>query len=192
MKRRKNQHTTFTVTKKGYAMQEVDAYVDQCKKIEQAQLDQRERIVALVSEVNSLKEELLAYKAKEGQIAEAIISATDRADKIKGEMRLRYAMELDRLDNFRKKWTGAYNELKARYGFDSDALNAESVAVSTRIEIEKVLSRDFSLSIGQAENEAERAFKQEAERLSAGSKELKNKLLEAMKRSKTVACSFDE
>ena len=180
------------MTKKGYAMQEVDAYVDQCKKIEQAQLDQRERIVALVSEVNSLKEELLAYKAKEGQIAEAIISATDRADKIKGEMRLRYAMELDRLDNFRKKWTGAYNELKARYGFDSDALNAESVAVSTRIEIEKVLSRDFSLSIGQAENEAERAFKQEAERLSAGSKELKNKLLEAMKRSKTVACSFDE
>ncbi|MBR2956259.1 MAG: DivIVA domain-containing protein [Clostridia bacterium] len=192
MKRRKNQHTTFTVTKKGYSMQEVDAYVDQCKKIEQAQLDQRERIVALVSEVNSLKEELLAYKAKEGQIAEAIISATDRADKIKGEMRLRYAMELDRLDNFRKKWTGVYNELKARYGFDSDALNAESVAVSTRIEIEKVLSRDFSLSIGQAENEAERAFKQEAERLSAGSNELKNKLLEAMKRSKTVACSFDE
>ena len=48
------------------------------------------------------------------------------------------------------------------------------------------------MSIGQAENEAERAFKQEAERLSAGSKELKNKLLEAMKRSKTVACSFDE
>lgn len=180
--KRKSAESPFTVAKKGYSIAEVDAYLEECKQAEKAQLELRERIVELVSEINLLKEKLNEYKSKEGQIAEAIISANERADKIKGDMRLRYAMELDRLDNFRRKWTGAYNELKLRYGFDSDALNMESVAVSTRIEIERTLQRDFSLSKGDTESQVEGAFKKEVERLSSGASDLKDKLIGAMKK----------
>ena len=187
MKRKEKVHTKFSVEKKGYSIQEVDAYVEECKQIEKAQLDQRERIVELVSEINSLTARLNEYKLKEGQIAEAIISANDRADKIKGDMRLRYAMELDRLDNFRRKWTGVYNEMKSRYAFDSDALNMESVAVSTRLEIERTLQRDFSLAKGDGESEVEGVFKSEVDRLSSGATDLKEKLLGAMKRGSVAA-----
>ena len=180
--KRKSVQSPFTVAKKGYSIAEVDAYLEECKQAEKAQLELRERIVELVSEINLLKEKLNEYKSKEGQIAEAIISANERADNIKGDMRRRYAMELDRLDNFRRKWTGAYNELKLRYGFDSDALNMESVAVSTRIEIERTLQRDFSLSKGGTESQVEGAFKKEVERLSSGASDLKDKLIGAMKK----------
>ena len=181
----------FTTERKGYSKSEVELFlVEEGERNESIHKEQRERIDMLVEENKTLKKALQEYKNKENKIAEAIITAKENADKMTAEIKLRYMMELDRLNLFRAKWTGVYEELKERYGFDGDALNVESVAISTKLEIERFLQRDFSLSKGE-DMTAEESFRLEAERLSnlpTGLDELKNKLIEAMK-DKEVASS---
>ena len=181
----------FTTERKGYSKSEVELFLaEEGERNESIHKEQRERIDMLVEENKTLKKALQEYKNKENKIAEAIITAKENADKMTAEIKLRYMMELDRLNLFRAKWTGVYEELKERYGFDGDALNVESVAISTKLEIERFLQRDFSLSKGE-DMTAEESFRLEAERLSnlpTGLDELKNKLIEAMK-DKEVASS---
>lgn len=182
----------FKVTRKGYDIAEVDNFLNlEADKNEKIHAQQRERIVELVGEISDLKRQLKEYRDRDGQISSAIISATEKAEKMTAELRFRYALEMDRLSLFRAKWTGVYQEMKERYGFQEDALNVESVAVSTRLEIERFLSRDFSLAKGDDIGEAEASFKGEIERLSAHDSavsDLKYKLLDALSK-KDVACN---
>lgn len=182
----------FKVTRKGYDIAEVDNFLNlEADKNEKIHAQQRERIVELVNEISDLKRQLKEYREREGQISSAIISATEKAEKMTADLKFRYAMEMDRLSLFRAKWTGVYQEMKERYGFQEDALNVESVAVSTRLEIERFLSRDFSLAKGDDVSESEETFKSEVERLSQRDSavcDLKEKLLEALSK-KDVACN---
>lgn len=192
--KKKEQSLQFSIERKGYNRKEVEEFLtDATAKAEQTHSELRMRVDALIEENNRLKEKVNEYKRKEDKIAEAIISAKENADKMTADIKLRYMMELDRLNLFRAKWTGVYDELKERYGFDGDALNVESVVVSTKLEIERFLQRDFSLSKGSEDMSAEESFRLEAERLSrlpSGVNDLKNKLVEAMKKDK-VASSID-
>ena len=116
MKKSKKQDM-FTVERKGYSQREVEDYI--LKEIEKNEIihsEQRARIEELLEEIDGLKKVVDDYKAKEDKIAEALIVASEKADKMTADIKLRYAMELDRLNMFRAKWTGAYNELKERYG----------------------------------------------------------------------------
>ena len=182
----------FKVTRKGYDVEEVDNYLAiETDKNEKIHAQQRERIVELVNEISDLKRQLKEYRDREGQISSAIISATEKAEKMTADLKFRYAMEMDRLSLFRAKWTGVYQEMKERYGFQEDALNVESVAVSTRLEIERFLSRDFSLAKGDDVSESVETFKSEVERLSQRDSavcDLKEKLLDALSK-KDVACN---
>ena len=190
MKKSKKQDM-FTVERKGYSQREVEDYI--LKEIEKNEIihsEQRARIEELLEEIDGLKKVVDDYKAKEDKIAEALIVASEKADKMTADIKLRYAMELDRLNLFRAKWTGAYNELKERYGFDGDALNMESVAISTKLEIERFLQRDFSLSKGEELSPQEETFRLETERLSSlsnGIEDLKNKLLDSIKKDNVAS-----
>ena len=185
----------FTVERKGYNQNEVDEFLKSEKeKAEETHRQLRERVDQLLKENEALKEWVDGYKKKEDKIAEAIITAEENADKMTAEIKLRYMMELDRLNKFRAKWTGVYDELKERYGFDGDALNVESVVVSTKLEIERFLQRDFSLSKGAKDMSAEESFRLETERLSkisSGVNDLRDKLVEAMKKEKVASSLVD-
>lgn len=185
----------FTVERKGYSQNEVDEFLKSEKeKTEETHRQLRERVDQLLKENETLKERVDGYKKREDKIAEAIITAEENADKMTAEIKLRYMMELDRLNKFRAKWTGVYDELKERYGFDGDALNVESVVVSTKLEIERFLQRDFSLSKGAKDMSAEESFRLETERLSkisSGVNDLRDKLIEAMKNEKVASSIVD-
>lgn len=192
---KKKEQNMFTVEKKGYSQKEVDEFIKTTTaRSEEIHGELRGRIEGLIEENKRLKETVQGYKAKEEKIAEAIITAKENADKMTLDIKLRYMMELERLNMFRAKWTGVYEELKERYGFDGDALNVESVALSTKLEIERFLQRDFSLSKGGDNMSAEESFRLEADRLSRlpnGVNDLKAKLASAMKKEK-VASSVEE
>ena len=185
----------FTVERKGYSQNEVDEFLkSEREKTEEIHSQLRERVDQLLKENEALKEWVDGYKKREDKIAEAIITAEENADKMTAEIKLRYMMELDRLNKFRAKWTGVYDELKERYGFDGDALNVESVVVSTKLEIERFLQRDFSLSKGAKDMSAEESFRLETERLSkisSGVNDLRDKLVEAMKKEKVASSIVD-
>ncbi|MBO5777630.1 MAG: DivIVA domain-containing protein [Clostridia bacterium] len=193
--KKQNNNQRFKIERKGYNTKEVEEYlVVESERNETVHREQRERIDALINENQQLKKVVDEYKSREDKIAEAIIVARENADKMTAEIKLRYMMELDRLKLFRAKWTGVYEELKERYGFDGDALNVESVAISTKLEIERFLQRDFSLSKGVQDMSAEESFRLESERLShipSAVNDLKMKLVEAMKRENVAVSTTD-
>ena len=183
MKKKNKMQPRFALVRRGYDVDSVEAYISlEREKADRAGLEQKERIRVLKAQCDRLNEELSVYRDREEQIKGALLAAGEQAEKTVLDIKLRYAMELERLKLFRAKWTGAYEEIKKRYNFSKDALNMESVAVSVKLELERFLAQDFSLDRGGRAGEEEEAFKAEAERLSEEDgqvKELKRQLLKA-------------
>lgn len=166
MKKNIKKVARFSLKRRGYDIAEVEKFItDERERSDEVQLNQRERINGLAEENKRLLDELAVYKEKEEQIKNAFITATQNADKLTADVKARYAEELERLRLFRAKWIGAYEQLKDRYHFDKDALNMESVAVSTQLELQRFLSQDFSLNKGGGTSEMEDYFRSEVERL---------------------------
>lgn len=186
MKKKNKMQPRFALVRRGYDVDSVEAYISlEREKADRAGLEQKERIRVLKAQCDRLNEELSVYRDREEQIKGALLAAGEQAEKTVLDIKLRYAMELERLKLFRAKWTGAYEEIKKRYNFSKDALNMESVAVSVKLELERFLAQDFSLDRGGPAGEEEEAFKAEAERLSEEDgqvKELKRQLLKAAER----------
>ena len=186
MKKKNKLQPRFALVRRGYDVDSVEAYISlEREKADRAGLEQKERIRVLKAQCDRLSEELSVYRDREEQIKGALLAAGEQAEKTVLDIKLRYAMELERLKLFRAKWTGAYEEIKKRYNFSKDALNMESVAVSVKLELERFLAQDFSLDRGGSAGEEEEAFKAEAERLSEEDgqvKELKRQLLRAAER----------
>ena len=186
MKKKNKMQPRFALVRRGYDVDSVEAYISlEREKTDRAGLEQKERIRVLKAQCDRLSEELSVYRDREEQIKGALLAAGEQAEKTVLDIKLRYAMELERLKLFRAKWTGAYEEIKKRYNFSRDALNMESVAVSVKLELERFLAQDFSLDRGGSAGEEEEAFKAEAERLSEEDgqvKELKRQLLKAAER----------
>lgn len=186
MKKKNKMQPRFALVRRGYDVDSVEAYISlEREKADRAGLEQKERIRVLKAQCDRLSEELSVYRDREEQIKGALLAAGEQAEKTVLDIKLRYAMELERLKLFRAKWTGAYEEIKKRYNFSKDALNMESVAVSVKLELERFLAQDFSLDRGGSAGEEEEAFKAEAERLSEEDgqvKELKRQLLRAAER----------
>lgn len=172
---RSKRTSRFALRRKGYDTGEVDAYLAAEKaKTDEVQLTLRERVVALDKQCDALRDEVTKLKSREDQIKLAIVAATENADKMSADVKARYRAELDRLQLFRAKWTGAYEQLKERYHFDKDALNMESVAVSTALELQKFLAQDFSLAKGAEADDMEKYFLSEVERLTKQQLETQN------------------
>ena len=186
MKKKNKMQPRFAIVRRGYDVESVEAYISlEREKADRAGLEQKERIRVLKAQCDRLSEELDVYRGREEQIKSALITASEQAEKTVLDVKLRYAMELERLKLFRAKWTGAYEEIKQRYGFAKDTLNMESVAVSVKLELERFLAHDFSLDKGIPAEDTEEAFKEEAERLSEedeGVRELREKLVQAAAR----------
>ena len=156
----------FPLSRKGYDREAVDGFIalEQAKN-DELQLEQRERINALKQENDALKLQVETLKGREEQIKLALVTATENANRLSQDVKLRYKQELDRLRLFRAKWENAYEQMKERYHFDKDALNVESVAVSVEIELKKFLAQDFSLNNNATRAVMEEHFRREAERL---------------------------
>ena len=144
---KKNKNARFEMRRRGYDVSEVENYIIEMQsKNDTALIEQKERIAALKQENESLTKEVAALRAQENQIKLTLMSATHTAEKLDEDLKMRYSAELKRLQLFRAKWTNAYEEIKERYNFSKDALNMESVAVQTELELAKFLRQNFSLA----------------------------------------------
>lgn len=182
-KKKAKSELRFARVRRGYDIEAVEAYITlESKRAQAVESEQRERIITMARQIEEQNQEIARLESREDQIKSAIVSATEKANKMTAELQLKYGMELERLNLFRAKWIGVYDELKERYHFDKDALNMESAAISAKIEIERFLSRDFALDKGEILSEPEKQFKSEAERLAksdSGVIDLRDKLIAA-------------
>lgn len=170
----------FTVSRRGYDAAEVDGRIKELEDEIKSLSAQMELVDGLKEENDRLRGELNDMKTKESEIKKVLAVATEKANDIKTDVRLQYALEIERLKIFQAKWTNAYEEIKERYHFDKDALSMEGVVTDTALQLEQLMYKDFGIKLSPTGDEAEQQFKAEAERLEISQDEI-NKLVEKLK-----------
>ncbi|MDR3217038.1 MAG: hypothetical protein LBT55_06445 [Clostridiaceae bacterium] len=178
----------FNITKKGYSVPEVEDYIKREKnKTDAAAMEAQKNREILLQENRTLCVEVKNLQKREDEIKTSLLAATEKSNEMMLDLKLQYALEIERLKIFQAKWTNAYEELKERYHFESDVLSMENVVVNTAHELEKLLTSDFGLQRRDNGGDAERQFKSESQRLMEQSPEMK-KLVEKLKAEiKTVS-----
>ena len=167
--------TTEGVLKKGfgYTARSTDEYVKRQKEYAESRMEeQRARIESLVDELGKKQQTIDSYREREQSVQDVLIVAAEKADEIETELKLQYAMEIERLKLFQAKWTEAYDVLKQRYGFEKDALNMEAVITQTSLELERKLNKDFGIKLTPGAGGPESQFKEESKRLQTDEDEL--------------------
>ena len=81
----------FPLSRKGYDREAVDGFIalEQAKN-DELQLEQRERINALKQENDALKLQVETLKGREEQIKLALVTATENANRLSQDVKLRY------------------------------------------------------------------------------------------------------
>ena len=136
----------FDKERKGYNREQVDEYVFALKNEYENKLsEQKNRIFALKNKLVQNEKELAVFKEKTNAIANALVSATEKADEIEKLAVARYREEIAELKAFHEKWQAHYNKLLEKYPSD-ETLKAESefndamdkILSGDRAEIEKI------------------------------------------------------
>jgi hypothetical protein len=134
--------------------------------------EQKQVIDELKLSLKTAENQLFIYKCKEDDIAKALISATEKAEEMEIDLKLQYAMEIERLKIFQAKWTNAYDELKEKYHFEKDSCTMEALVADTSRELQRLLHKDFGIALSTVVSAPEAQFKSELDRLSSNDKEL--------------------
>lgn len=195
----KKESLKFSLTRRGYDRKEVDSYIEKLDERNTKQiLEYQKGFLDLKSHCASLESELKDMKKKEDDIKQSLFAANDKANELKIDLKIQYAMEIERLKLFQAKWTNCYEELKERYKFDKDALNMESIVAQTAVEIETMLNRDFRIPTEGKGGEIEKQFKNEVKRLNMDDEEMsllfdkmKSELIELKEKKERKIASDD-
>ncbi len=95
----------FNLDKKGYNPEEVDEYINKlCLKYEEKLSEQKDRVVALKSEVDSLNKKLAGYVDKDEQISKALLFAVEKAEQIENNAKNVYNLEIKRVNALYARW----------------------------------------------------------------------------------------
>lgn len=166
MKKTKIQKTRFGIEKNGYNIDEVEDFLNnENEKKSSIFSEQKNKIAELKAKVYYLENQIKEFKEKENDIKNSLLLANEKAEEMTSNLKIQCLLEIERLKLFQAKWTNAYEELKERYHFSKDALNMESIVISTQTELENMLAKDFSLTKTSACNEIEKQFKNEVQRI---------------------------
>lgn len=95
----------FSIDKKGYNIQEVDEYINKMYlKYEDKLSEQKDRVIALKNEVDSLNNKLTNYVNKDDQISKALIFAVEKAEQIENNARNIFNLEIKRVNALYSRW----------------------------------------------------------------------------------------
>lgn len=178
MKKKKEEQ--FKMCFKGYNKQDVENCINGLNGEIQSMREQVEVCRGVKEENDRLQIENENLKKKENEINQVLSIALEKANAIKTDAKLQYALEIERLKIFQAKWTNAYEKLKEQYNFDKDSLTLEGVITDVSLKLEQALYKDFGINLTPTGDEAERQFKEEVNRLEISQDEI-NKLVEKLK-----------
>ena len=104
--------------------------------------EQAERIAELKKQNAELTAKLDECAKREREISDAIVANKKKCDEIMTEVKVKYALECERLAAFRKKWTDA-----ARYGYLKEGYEkTDRVLKECQAELERSFADDFGIT----------------------------------------------
>lgn len=85
------------------------------KRYEELISEQKNKIIELAKENTNLRAELESYRQKEKLVYQTLESAEKRAEQVRELAQEEYALEVERLKKFFKKWNDYFEELEQKY-----------------------------------------------------------------------------
>lgn len=126
----------FDLDKHGYNTTQVDKYINNLTlKYEEKLAEQKDRLVALKSELDMARASLNEYKDKDQQISRALVMAVEKAEQIENTSKRIYGLEIKRVRLLYNRWEVLLEEIERRY---------PNLATTGKT---KILLKDFKQSI---------------------------------------------
>ena len=136
----------FSITKKGYSIDEVDGFINKLLQLTEDKLtESSNRINELKNEVRTLTLEKNEYKAKENSISNALTEALKKAEEIENVAKARYAMEINRLALFRRRFSEYLSSISDQTPVDVAISEFENGVKELESELKQVMQQEFNL-----------------------------------------------
>lgn len=136
----------FSIVKKGYDKNEVDRFIfDMHSRNEDVLREQRDRIDSLKKENEKLKNIINGFKERENCVSEALLSAVNKAKEVEDSVKVKFAMECERIRVFQTKWTGYVEKAKAEIEPPESAKTLNSALESIKKELFKRMENDLNI-----------------------------------------------
>lgn len=136
----------FSIVKKGYSIDEVEGFITKLLQLTEDRLtEQSKRINDLKGEIRSLSAEKSELKAREVSVSQALTEALRRADEIERAAEARYAIELNRLRLFRKRFAEYLTKISDQTPVNVAIEEFENNVKALEKELTEVMKNEFNL-----------------------------------------------
>lgn len=142
-------------------------------------------IETLKAENAALRTEISKYTERERRISDALGLAEEKAVEYREEARIRFELEMERLDNYRKKWTGYVNNLESAERLGEEIIETHKKLKECRLELERIIDSDFPTKTPEQiryEEERERLGAEEADDVKLNDFEIKDLIEQLLKK----------
>lgn len=138
----------FRTKLRGYDKKEVDEYLLAITSSYEERLkEQADRIDELKAECAVLKGENDAFCEREKSVSKALLAASEKAEEIEAAAKVRYSLEIQRLNSFRDKWTDYLAKISADKAISADVKRFTTFLEDLECELTAVMEHDLNMSV---------------------------------------------
>jgi len=113
---------------------------------------QAERIEDLKKELNKLSQENKKLREREEGVSDALSIAKQKAKDYLEEAKIRFALECERLENYRRQWLSYIKDLDSAEQLGLEVINTEKKLRECAKEMQSFISEDFPFLTPQYED----------------------------------------
>ncbi|MDR3263002.1 MAG: DivIVA domain-containing protein [Clostridiales bacterium] len=187
----------FSVVKKGYDSKEVDEYITKNNMyLEDKLKEQKLRINELKNQNLKLAVKIKEMKGREDDVKNALIAANEKSKEIMSAVKIKYALEGQRIRLLQAKWTSYFESGMKKYDND-DYKKCQAHYIKAETEIREILKNDFGIitekALPSANDEILTQYRNETERLfgSGGEREIYGEIIKNIKKELGGECSAE-
>ena len=137
----------FSIAKRGYDPVEVEDYIGLIKRDYETKLShQQERIDELKKMNIELVEEVRDLRRKEASVGRAIEYSAEKAEEVDKAILARYALAVQRLKQFERKWLNFYADLATRSDIDDELKAFARVMHEVECDLVSVMKDDLHMT----------------------------------------------
>ncbi|MDR1939276.1 MAG: DivIVA domain-containing protein [Clostridiales bacterium] len=135
----------FSLKKRGYDTREVDEYIARNNAALDDKLkEQKLRINELKAQNLKLAAKIKELKNREDDVKNALIAANEKSNEIISAIKIKYALEGQRLRLLQAKWT-SYFENSLKDGGNDDYKKNQAYYIKIETELQEILKSDFGI-----------------------------------------------
>ncbi|MGN1100414.1 MAG: hypothetical protein ACI4S9_08720 [Christensenellales bacterium] len=130
----------FSIERKGYNKNEVEAFINKVLRLTEEKLNEQRARIDELRELNAnLVAQIKGLKQKENSIGYALQQANSKAEELESAAKVRYALEMQRLKSFQRRWAEQYNLIRHKYPTDSGLAEFESALFGMEKELGDIM-----------------------------------------------------